>query len=145
MKRLMRAQNQTVAEFEFYVPDLDNLLLVESSPEAVVIRAARDNFSERRKMFFIRELAAEGFIPDEYQWSCGPGSYGQGGLAWLVDRSWIRLPDAWARRSRCFMHRLLAGSCVLWLVLMTAVFCSARGHVGPPQGNTASQLPPAGK
>ncbi len=63
----MRVQQETPTQFEFYLPELDNMVLVESGPEGVVIRAARNNFSERRKSFFIPQLAAEGYIPDIYE------------------------------------------------------------------------------
>lgn len=56
--------------FEFYLPTLDVLLLVENSPETVVIRATRNSLSVAEKERFVRRLATEGFIPDDFQWFC---------------------------------------------------------------------------
>ena len=117
----MRVQQETPTEFEFYIRDLDNLVLVENSPEGVVIRAARNNFSERRKSFFIRQLAAEGYIPDIYQWFSDPADNAHG-LTWVVDYSWLRIPEVVVRRARRFMIRSLVGSVILFVVAMRLVF-----------------------
>jgi hypothetical protein len=66
--------------FEFQFPDVDTRILVEDLKDGVIIRASCDTFSERRKLRFVRELAAEGFIADCFQWSCR-------GVRWLVDES----------------------------------------------------------
>ena len=58
----------TSQRYEFSFPDLDTLVQVEERAGAVLVRATRDTFSSARKEYFIRELAAEGFIPDEFQW-----------------------------------------------------------------------------
>src|SRR5258708_19436005 len=76
-RQLMRTLTNPSRQHEFYFPGFDNLVLVENRPDGVVIRATRDNFSEARKSFFIRELAAEGFIPDACGWfsSSPPGDF----------------------------------------------------------------------
>ena len=114
------------ARQEFYLPELDNLVLVENRDGAVVIRATRDNFSERRKAFFIRELAAEGHIPDRYEWFAESGADEFLGVQWIVDRSWLKLDAEMRRRTTRFMRRLLLATGGLWLVIMTLVLLSSR-------------------
>ena len=97
--------------FEFQFPDVDTRILVEDLENAVVIRASRDSFSEQRKQRFIRELAAEGFIADCFQWSCR-------GVRWLVDASCARPIRAITARTNRFMIRLFVCSVLLWLMLM---------------------------
>src|SRR5690349_13368204 len=50
--------------FEFRFPGVDTLIKVEAGPDGAVIRASRDTFSASRKLSFIRELVAEGFVDD---------------------------------------------------------------------------------
>ena len=136
----MKTQKDRPTQFEFYVRDLDNLIQVESSDHGVVVRASRDNFTERRKYNFIRILAAEGFIPDELQWFATFGSTGGRGVRWIIDASWIRPSEEARRISGKFMRRFLAGSIALWLVLMTgAVVLGGRRQATPP----TSVNPPA--
>jgi hypothetical protein len=88
--------------------------VVENAEEGVIFRAAYNNFSERRKAFLIRQLAAEGYVPDvfeEYTEYHRPP-----GLVWVIDRSLLYLaPEAKKRCSR-FMRRLVLGGCLLWLL-----------------------------
>jgi hypothetical protein len=107
--------------FEFYFQDVDTLVQVEDGDETVVIRATRHSFSERRKAFFIRQLAAEGFIPHSCQWLSAQAAPSSPGVRWLVDFSWVELPKAALTEARRFMVRLLAGAALLWLALMLAV------------------------
>src|SRR5262245_19311382 len=51
--------------FVFHHQRPKNILRVELNDAGVLILAARDNFSDQDKAFFIRRLAAEGFIDDE--------------------------------------------------------------------------------
>jgi len=111
--------------YEFYFPDVDTLVRVESSPDEVTIRASRNTFSERRKRSFIHELAAEGFIPDHYEWLSLAGSGLSRGARWLVDVSWLKADPAARACARRFMLRLLAGAALLWLGLMTALLLHA--------------------
>jgi hypothetical protein len=138
----MQVKQEAPKQFELYIPDLDNLVLVENNDDGVVIRAARDNFSERRKSFFIHRLAAEGYIPDVYQWFSNPTADGLHGVKWVIDYSWLRLPEACLRRSRRFMIRLLAASCLLWLIAMRLVLVYGAAQ---PKGNdlAKSNLAPA--
>ena len=105
--------------YEFYFPDVDTLIEVEREPAAVTIRASRDTFSERRKRAFIRELAAEGFIPDDYEWLSLANSDYSRGARWLVDLSWLKISPAVRTCARRFMVRLIGGAFFIWLVMMT--------------------------
>jgi len=88
---------------EFYSRSPGNHLLVENHEDGgVVIRAAIDNFSEKRKEFFIRELASEGFIADEFQFLTGADGDKVRKACWIIDRSWQVLPPEIAAMS----HRL---------------------------------------
>jgi hypothetical protein len=106
--------------FEFYFSDLDTLVQVEESDGAVVVRATRDSVSERRKQCFIRELAAEGFIPDSYRWFLLASSESFRGVRWVVDTSWVKLSEVVTIRVRCFMMRLFLSSTLL-LVTLAAI------------------------
>lgn len=107
--------------FEFYFPVLDTLVLVEELDGAVVVRATRDTFSERRKHCFIRELAAEGFIPDSYRWFSLAGAESYRGVRWLVDISWVKLSEAVTVRARRFMMRLFLSASLLSVAIMAAL------------------------
>ena len=113
--------------FEFYFPDVDTLVLVESSSSAVIIRASRNTFTERRKRCFIHELAAEGFIPDDYEWLSLAGSELSRGVRWMVDLSWLKPDPTMLAGADRFMVRLLGGAAVLWVGLMTLVWLHAAG------------------
>lgn len=111
-----------VSRFEFSFPQLDTLVQVEESEGKVVIRATRDTFTEGRRASFIRELAAEGFIPDQYRWTLLASYRGESGIRWLIDHSWLKLNEAMVARTRRFMVRLLLGAGALWLLMMTWLF-----------------------
>lgn len=122
----MRTLANSPRQHEFYFPDFDNLILVENRTDGVVIHATRDNFSEPRKTFFIRELAAEGFIPDSYEWfsSSEPGAFR--GVRWVIDRSWVGLHRKMTRRAnRCMLYMLL-GAGLFWVGLMSLLFLCHR-------------------
>jgi hypothetical protein len=115
--------------FEFCFPKLDTLVCVENRPDEVVIRATRATFSEERKAYFVRELAAEGFIPLDYKWlgeqstfSCNPV------VRWLVDCSWWTLSPNAVASTRRFMIRTLVGGALLWLLLMTCAISGSIRH-----------------
>src|SRR5436305_471853 len=111
----MRAQKVSQKGFDFYFPSLDNMVLVECDEDGTVtIRAARDNFSEQRKAHFIRQLAAEGFIPDMYQFFSGSAS-GYRGIRWIIDHSWLKIHPDVTRRANRFMRRALISATALWL------------------------------
>ena len=108
--------------YDFSFPALDTLIQVEETGDAVVIRASRDTFSESRRQRFVRELAAEGFIPDRYQWlnSSAPGT--DGSVRWLVDASCFQPGQAPTAHTRRVMLRLLSSATLLWLLMMGFLF-----------------------
>jgi hypothetical protein len=108
--------------FQFGFPYLDAVVLVEDYGDTVEIRATRNSFSEQRKVAFVRELAAEGFIDDSYQWFSLAGSESYLGVSWRVDFSWLELSRTIIARARRFMTRLLLGSFALWAVLIASLF-----------------------
>ena len=118
----MQAQKENPRKFEFYLRELDNHLLVESSAGGVLIRASRDNCSERRKAFFLREISAEGYIPDGYQADAALQTAPS--VEWVIDESWKRR-SAPGRSGTRFMVRALVYGVILWLELMTLVLVSA--------------------
>ena len=80
----MRTEIVVPEKVELYIHDLDNHVLIENSAGGVVICATRDNFSDKRKTFFIRHLAAEGYIPDRYAWFSEPAGDGFFGVKWIA-------------------------------------------------------------
>lgn len=120
----MREQKVLPKEFEFYFSDLDNMVFVESlDDENVRIRFTRNNLSEKRRASFVRMLAAEGFIPEHFQWY-SVSIFASHGITWEHDCSWVTLPAAVIRRSNRFMKLLIAGACLLWLAMMRVVIVS---------------------
>lgn len=106
--------------FEFYFRDVDTLVQVENpDADTVVVRATRNTFSERRKISFIRQLAAEGFIPDGCQWYPLPA--GMPHIQWVIDVSWLRLSEAAKARARRTMIRLVCAGFVLWTALLSGL------------------------
>ncbi len=110
--------------YEFCFPEKDTLVRVEVANEGVTVRATRDTFTEQRKASFVRELASEGFIADSYRWfsAVGPESYL--GIRWVIDYTWLVIPDSVIATARHFMLWLLLGSGVLWLAQMSWLFLS---------------------
>jgi hypothetical protein len=103
--------------YEFHFRDIDTFVQVETpDADTVVVRATRNTFSERRRVSFIRELAAEGFIPDGCQWY--PLPTGLPSVRWVVDNSWLRLSDAAKTRTRRLMFSVLGGGILLWTALL---------------------------
>ena len=106
--------------FEFYFRDVDTLVQVENADaETVIVRATRNTFSERRKVAFIRQLAAEGFIPDGCQWYPLPAGVPQ--IRWTIDVSWLRLSELAKSRTRRLMLSLLGGGVLLWTALLSGL------------------------
>ena len=104
--------------YEFCFPNLDTLVQVEESNDTVVIRATRDTFSELRKTWFIRELAAEGFISDAYEWFSRVDQWSSLQVRSLVNYSWLKPDEAAAARTKRFMIRLILSAITLWLIMM---------------------------
>jgi len=120
----MRTQKVSPVGFDFYFPELDTLVLVECDDEdTVIVRATRDNFSEQRKIRFIRNLAAEGFIPDAFQFYSGSAA-GFPEVRWSIDYSWLEIPEAVKRRANRFMGRALVCGILLWIAAMRCVLFS---------------------
>lgn len=105
--------------FEFNFPGLDTLVKVEHFAGKVIIRATRNSFSQARKILFIHELAAEGFIPDNFCWY-SEDTMGFA-LDWIVEPS-LRVPDSAIRTANRFMFKLLAGGAVLFLLSLLFLF-----------------------
>ena len=115
---MVGAQLAAPAKFRLYLPDLDNHVLIETSADGVVISATRDNFTNQRKKFFIRQLAAEGYIPDRYEWFSEPAEDGFFGVKWMAGvapaerQPWLRKLRKWCLH-RNFRYGCLA---VMWLI-----------------------------
>ena len=121
----MRTQVLQPKRFEFYFRDLDNLILVESSEEGVLIRTTRHNVPERRRQFFVRELAAEGYIPDRYQWLAGAGCDGLEPVRWVHDASWLELDPIILQENQSFALRMMIFGGILWLAMMGLLLLTA--------------------
>jgi hypothetical protein len=118
--------------FEFCFVNLDyTLVRVEESAGEVTIRATADTFSNHRKVCFIRELAAEGFIPDDYRWFslAGAETYSRG-VRWLVDFSWLKIDEALAARTARLVRRLIVPVTLLWMLMIYLIFPS-QGKASP--------------
>ena len=108
---------------EFYNRSPENFLLVENHEDgSVVIRAALDNYSERRKSLFIHELASEGFIPDEYQFMTNVEEDGSLGARWVIDSSWLVVPpEVNSTAHRCVMIIVLS----VFFIVAVMIVCLA--------------------
>jgi hypothetical protein len=130
----MRAQKVLAKDFQFYLSDLDNIILVEChEDETVTVRATKNNCSQERKTSFIRQLAAEGFLPDNYQWFSG-ATDGSNGVHWIKDLSWLKIQPMVRKRSNRFMKRLIIAACVLWVAMMRVLLV-------PHDKEAAAKLP----
>jgi hypothetical protein len=118
----MQTQKLHADQFEFYFANLDTLVLVENGEHEVVIRATRNTFSESRKLAFIHELAAEGFIPESYRWFSSFTSTSWPRVRWAVEMSWLTLNPIMAACANRFMIRALLGAGLLWLAMMAMLF-----------------------
>lgn len=118
----LQIQQSHIDQFEFYFVNLNTQVLVENRDNEVVIRATRNAFSERRKVFFIHELAAEGFIPDIYARFSSIASTSWPKVRWLIDTSWLQPNTLRPAAADRFMIRLLAGAVLLWLGMMVVLF-----------------------
>ena len=116
----MRTQIAVRDRFELYIRDLDNHVLVENSADGVVIIATRDNLSDKRKALFVRHLAAEGYIPDRYEWFSEPAADGFFGVKWLA-RASADENEPWLRsiRKHCTRRNALYGCLfMVWLLFL---------------------------
>jgi len=108
------------APIEFSTHNPPNLIVIERGRGTALIRAAQDNFSPRRKAFLIRQLAAKGYIPDQYEGFTEDAPVG--GLTWVIDRSLMFVGAEATKRTRRIMRRVIAGGCLLWLLEITLAF-----------------------
>lgn len=108
--------------YEFYFAQLDTLVTVENLPHGPIVRASRNTFSAERKACFVRELAAEGFIADQYRWD--PAGVSED-IRWVVDQSAFLPGAACVVQTRRFVHLLFGSAVLLWLLLMTGVILHA--------------------
>ena len=121
----MPTQIAVPEKFELYMSDLDNHLLVENHGDGVVIHASRDNVPERRKASFIRHLAAEGYVPDRYEWFGEPQAEPYAGVRWVVDPSWSERDPEVERRAQ---RRQWAVTLIL-VAAYVMVHCMVPPHV----------------
>ena len=120
----MRTKAAFPERVELSIAHPDNLVSIENHEDSVVIRAVRDNFSPREKSFFIRYLAAEGYIPASYQWFADPESECSSRLSWLVDSA--KLPAHHSHKKALRQILCLIGwVSLVWLVLMIFAFAHA--------------------
>jgi hypothetical protein len=145
----MRAQKVVARDFQFYFSDLDNIILVEChEDERVTVRASKNNVPDERKIFFIRKLAAEGFIPDNYQWFSGPMD-GSNDVLWIKDYSWLeKTQQAVTRKANRIMGPILVAACILWLAMIRVLIVSdhhqtiAKSNLkSPPAASLVSRQP----
>ena len=120
--RVNVVQTDSTLPSEFEMPTMNpaNQIAVENNEDLVIIRAAYNNFSPRRKAFLIRQLAAEGYIPDRFEQVSEDEEHP--GLLWVIDRSLLVIGPEAKRRLARFMNRLLLGSCLLWLMEMALLW-----------------------
>jgi hypothetical protein len=138
----MRAQKVLARDFQFYFPDLDNIILVEChEDESLTVRASKNNVPDERKIFFIRKLAAEGFIPDNYQWFSGSMD-GSNGLRWIKDYSWlIKTQQAVVRKSNRAMGKMLVAAGILWVMMIRILVVSNHPQIAAkPMPKSPAQL-----
>ena len=122
----MRVQALFPRQAEFRTSRPKNLIVVENCADLVFIHAARDNFSERRKRVFIRNLAAEGFIPDRYERLSERWVNGLAGLEWRIQPPQQSAPERFRRTP---LRRILVTvlfSILIWVSLMAFAFLHRR-------------------
>ena len=100
----MHTQTALPEKVELYLPHLDSHILIQNNADGVVIRATRNNISGKQKEFLIRHLAAEGYIPDRYEWFFEPAGDGFFGVTWIANgfsgpkRTWGHCISKWCTR-----------------------------------------------
>ncbi len=113
----MRTLFQTRAPIQFSTHNPENIIVIENfRGDRVILRAAHDNFSQRRKAFLVRQLAAEGYIPDGFEHTTQEAWPED--LIWVVDRSLALMGAEATRRLRRTMRRLILAGCGLWVAEM---------------------------
>lgn len=136
----MRSQKVRSKEFQFYFPDLDNIVLVNCHTDGTVtVRVTKGNFTEERKLTFIRRLAAEGFIPDEYQQFSGSVDESNG-IRWIKDLSWLKISPAVTHRCNRFMGKLLLAAVLILIAMIRVLLVS---HPTAAAGKTVPRAVPS--
>lgn len=114
---------------------------VEVAGEDVTVRASRNGFSEQRKSAFIRELSAEGFIPDSHRWYFALDGDGFGrGVRWIIDRSFMETDEKIQAHGRRFVLGLFSGTLLGTVLLMVLLFT---GNLGRFRVESAAAHPSA--
>jgi hypothetical protein len=127
--------------FEFRFPHLDTMLRLEVNNENATIYASRDSFSQLRKEMFIRELNAEGFIPETVL-----GYFGSdpevpcSGVRWIVDHGWRARDEVSEASAQRFVRNIFMSSFLLIAVFFGLVFGGSYYSTGsqPALGQTAA-------
>jgi hypothetical protein len=133
----MRAQVNCPYHFEYSISNKRNCVLVENQEAGVVIRAARDDISSREKVFLVRHLADEGFIPKRYRWFAGSESELSSGLKWIVDSSWLKEKAAPNKNALSRILKLTYCAFLAWLAMMAFALLQA-----PHRPASTHRLPP---
>jgi hypothetical protein len=107
---------------ELCIAHPQNRLRIETQAGGIVIHSARGDFSPREKSLCIRYLAAEGFIPERYEWFADPEFCG---LTWLVDSSWITQKSEPHLKALGQIVGVLLCALLFWFALMTFAFLQA--------------------
>jgi hypothetical protein len=127
----MKFLQEKPRSYEFNFPHMGTRLQVEELGGDVTIRATRDTFSLQRKISFIRELAAEGFIPDDFMWLSIADADAPGrGVVWIVDSSWLTLDENDIARARRILNKALAAAFLLFAFEMALVLVGFVGNGG---------------
>jgi hypothetical protein len=138
----MKSAPDKPRSFDFCFIHLDyTLVRVEEADGRVTIRASADTFSRRRKMYFIKELAAEGFISDDHWLPPSDVELDSYGLRWLVDRSWVKPDKALIERNHRLVKRFFLPVVLVWLVLL---YSAASSHGGIRARSAGSGAPRVG-
>jgi hypothetical protein len=105
--------------FDFCFINLNyTLVRVQTVEGDLTIRATADTFSPRRKQYFIRELAAEGFIPDDPSFLRSDSEPNLNGVRWLIDESWVKFDYANIARNHRLIKRFILPLTLSWLTLV---------------------------
>lgn len=105
---------------DLYHRRLDTLVRIEHHSDGVVIRTARDNFSNAAKDAFIRYLATEGFIAERFQWCSDDSNHATPGIKWVTDHSWVRFRHQYRRQTTRVRAFLTWGRCLALALFLVA-------------------------
>src|SRR6476661_4407310 len=117
-----RPEPSVPEQARLFTHDPENSILVENSADGVTISAARDNFCRRKRFYFIRYLASEGYIPSRFEQLCEQGPDALSRIRWLVDPSRFMPAEPVQKQTNRFMLCLIIGGSLLWFSLMTLAF-----------------------